>query len=126
MRKAARRPLPPFRVYLCESSEKVARAPSLQPLHAFVVPGAGLVLTAELPMGHSDKKILVTFGVLDAPAFDLALRKVDYPKLLEEQAQARRDGRYIGVGFSTYIEACGLAPSHIVGSLGAQAGLFGS
>jgi carbon-monoxide dehydrogenase large subunit len=61
-----------------------------------------------------------------APAFDLALRKVDYPKLLEEQAQARREGRFIGIGISTYIEACSLAPSQVVGSLGAQAGLWES
>ena len=61
-----------------------------------------------------------------APALDLALRKVDYPKLLEEQAQARRDGRYIGIGLSTYIEACSIAPSQVVGSLGAQAGLYES
>src|SRR5689334_3611637 len=50
------------------------------------------------------------------PAFDLALRKVDYTKLLEEQAQARRDGRYVGIGISTYIEACSIAPSQVVGS----------
>ena len=46
-----------------------------------------------------------------APALDLALRKVDYPKALEEQAAARREGRYIGIGLSTYIEACSIAPS---------------
>jgi carbon-monoxide dehydrogenase large subunit len=61
-----------------------------------------------------------------APALDLALQKVDYPKLLEEQAQGRREGRYIGVGLSTYIEACSIAPSQVVGSLGAQAGLYES
>jgi carbon-monoxide dehydrogenase large subunit len=61
-----------------------------------------------------------------APALDLALRKVDYPKALEEQAAARREGRYIGIGLSTYIEACSIAPSQVVGSLGAQAGLWES
>ena len=61
-----------------------------------------------------------------APALDLALRKIDYPKTLEEQAAARREGRYIGIGLSTYIEACSIAPSQIVGSLGAQAGLWES
>jgi carbon-monoxide dehydrogenase large subunit len=61
-----------------------------------------------------------------APALDLALRKVDYAKVLEEQAEARRQGRYIGVGLSTYIEACSIAPSQVVGSLGAQAGLYES
>ena len=30
----------------------------------------------------------------------------------------------LGVGFSTYIEACGIAPSAVVGSLGARAALF--
>lgn len=29
-----------------------------------------------------------------------------------------------GIGYSSYIEACGLAPSNIAGSLGARAGLF--
>jgi carbon-monoxide dehydrogenase large subunit len=61
-----------------------------------------------------------------APALDLALRKLDYPKILEEQAQARKQGRYVGIGISTYIEACSIAPSQVVGSLGAQAGLWES
>ena len=32
----------------------------------------------------------------------------------------------MGVGFSTYIEACGIAPSAVVGALGARAGLYES
>lgn len=32
----------------------------------------------------------------------------------------------MGIGFSTYIEACGIAPSAVVGSLGARAGLYES
>jgi len=56
-----------------------------------------------------------------APELDLALRKLDYPKMLEEQAQARKQGRYLGIGISTYIEACSIAPSQIAGALGAQA-----
>ena len=35
-------------------------------------------------------------------------------------------GKYIGIGVSTYIEACGLAPSSLVGSLGAGAGQWES
>src|SRR2546423_83947 len=35
-------------------------------------------------------------------------------------------GKLIGIGFSTYIEACSIAPSKVVGSLGAQAGLYES
>ncbi|MGE4368945.1 MAG: xanthine dehydrogenase family protein molybdopterin-binding subunit [Burkholderiaceae bacterium] len=33
-------------------------------------------------------------------------------------------GRRRGIGYSSYIEACGLAPSNIAGALGARAGLF--
>ncbi len=60
------------------------------------------------------------------PALDLALEKVGYTELLQEQANARRNGRYIGIGFSTYIEACSIAPSQVAGALGAQAGLYES
>jgi carbon-monoxide dehydrogenase large subunit len=60
------------------------------------------------------------------PALDKALQMVDYKTLRAAQAAARKNGRYIGIGFSSYIEACGLAPSQVVGSLGAQAGLYES
>lgn len=42
---------------------------------------------------------------------DLALRMLDYPAFRREQAAARQQGRYLGVGFSSYIEVCGIAPS---------------
>jgi aerobic carbon-monoxide dehydrogenase large subunit len=61
-----------------------------------------------------------------APALDLALKKIGYPALRAEQLRARQEGRFIGIGLSTYIEACSLAPSAVVGSLGAQAGLYES
>src|SRR3989475_12412742 len=61
-----------------------------------------------------------------AGALDKALESFDYPAFRKEQEQARKRGRYLGVGFSTYVEACGLAPSQVVGSLGAQAGLYES
>jgi carbon-monoxide dehydrogenase large subunit len=46
-----------------------------------------------------------------------------------EGFEARRDeaharGRLRGLGYATYIEACGLAPSNIAGALGARAGLY--
>jgi carbon-monoxide dehydrogenase large subunit len=37
---------------------------------------------------------------------------------------AKQRGKLRGLGFSCYIEACGLAPSNIAGALGARAGLF--
>jgi carbon-monoxide dehydrogenase large subunit len=61
-----------------------------------------------------------------AGALDKALSIFDYPAFRKEQETARRQGRYLGVGFSTYLEACGLAPSQVAGALGAQAGLYES
>jgi aerobic carbon-monoxide dehydrogenase large subunit len=59
-------------------------------------------------------------------AFDKLLGMLDYKKFRSDQAAARAQGRLLGIGFSTYIEACSIAPSKVVGSLGAQAGLWES
>ena len=40
------------------------------------------------------------------------------------KAASEAKGLKRGIGYSTYIEACGLAPSNIAGALGARAGLF--
>ncbi len=40
------------------------------------------------------------------------------------KAQSKSKGMLRGIGYSSYIEACGLAPSNIAGALGARAGLF--
>ena len=61
-----------------------------------------------------------------AAAFDKLLQMLDYRKFRADQATERGKGRLIGVGFSTYIEACSIAPSKVVGALGAQAGLWES
>ena len=61
-----------------------------------------------------------------APALARALERVGYERFRAEQAEARKKGRYLGLGLSCYIEACGIAPSQVVGSLGAQAGLYES
>jgi len=42
---------------------------------------------------------------------DKALTLVDYPAFRREQAEARKRGKYLGIGFSTYLEICGLGPS---------------
>ncbi len=55
-----------------------------------------------------------------------ALAQLGYADLRAEQEAARAQGRLLGVGFSTAIEACGLAPSAVVGSLGAGAGQWES
>src|SRR5262244_2674370 len=59
-------------------------------------------------------------------ALDKLLQMFDYKKFRAEQAEARKQGRLLGVGFSTYIEACSIAPSKVVGALGAGAGLYES
>ncbi len=61
-----------------------------------------------------------------AAAFDRLLQMLDYRKFRAEQEAARRQGRLLGIGFSTYIEACSIAPSKVVGALGAGAGLYES
>ena len=42
------------------------------------------------------------------------------------KAQSEAQGKRRGIGYSTYLEACGIAPSAVVGSLGARAGLYES
>src|SRR5256886_1468692 len=61
-----------------------------------------------------------------AGALDKALEILNYGAFRREQDKLRQQGRYLGVGFSTYVEACGLAPSQVAGALGAQAGLYES
>ena len=60
-----------------------------------------------------------------APVLEKALEMVGYEEFRKEQA-AQSNGKFLGIGFSTYIEACGIAPSAVVGALGARAGLFES
>jgi len=44
-------------------------------------------------------------------ALDLAVKVADYKKLRQEQAKLRKEGRYTGIGISTYVEICGMGPS---------------
>ncbi len=60
------------------------------------------------------------------PVLNRALEMVGYEDFRKEQEEARKNGKYLGIGFSTYIEACGIAPSAVVGALGARAGLYES
>jgi carbon-monoxide dehydrogenase large subunit len=60
------------------------------------------------------------------PALNRALDLAGYTQARKEQELARRAGRHLGIGVTTYIEACGPAPSAVAGSLGAGAGLWES
>jgi aerobic carbon-monoxide dehydrogenase large subunit len=55
---------------------------------------------------------------------DLATTAADYAGFETRRAEATTRGKLRGIGIATYIEACGIAPSAVVGSLGARAGLF--
>jgi aerobic carbon-monoxide dehydrogenase large subunit len=47
-----------------------------------------------------------------------ALNIVGYDDFRLEQEAARAEGRYLGIGFSTYVEICGAAPSAWIGTAG--------
>ena len=55
---------------------------------------------------------------------DGALKAADYAGFEARRAAAAARGKLRGIGVSTYLEACGIAPSAVVGSLGARAGLY--
>jgi len=57
---------------------------------------------------------------------DTALRMLDYPAWRERQRRGPSDGKYLGIGASTYVEICGLGPSPVAGAVGFQGGLWGS
>jgi carbon-monoxide dehydrogenase large subunit len=76
--------------------------------------------------GYQTKVALLYDSGDYGPSFDKLLQMLDYKKFRADQAAARAQGKLLGVGFSTYIEACSIAPSKVVGALGAQAGLWES
>ena len=57
---------------------------------------------------------------------DQAKAAADVAGFADRKAEAARRGKLRGLGYSNYIEACGIAPSAAVGSLGAGVGLWES
>jgi len=55
---------------------------------------------------------------------EVAMKNADYAGFPARKAAAAAKGKLRGIGISTYLEACGIAPSAVVGSLGARAGLY--
>ncbi len=69
--------------------------------------------------------VALTYDTGDYDAcLDGAMRLADAAGFSRRKEEAARRGRLRGLGYSSYIEACGLAPSNVAGSLGARAGLF--
>ena len=59
-------------------------------------------------------------------SLDRALQLVDYGGFKQRRAASEAEGKRRGIGFSCYIEACGLAPSQLAIQLGAGVGLYES
>ena len=97
----------PEAAYLLERTvDQVAYALGMDPLEVrrrnFIPPEA---FPYETPTG----------ATYDTADYDKALRRAlelaEYDKLRREQAEARRQGRLLGIGLSTYTEICGFGPS---------------
>ncbi len=59
-------------------------------------------------------------------SLEAAMKAADYAGFTKRRDKARKAGKLRGIGMSCYIEACGIAPSAAVGSLGAGVGLWES
>ena len=59
-----------------------------------------------------------------AAHLDKAMVIADVAGFAARKAASKARGKLRGLGYSCYIEACGLAPSNVAGALGARAGLF--
>ncbi|MCC5778718.1 xanthine dehydrogenase family protein molybdopterin-binding subunit [Nitratireductor sp. B36] len=71
--------------------------------------------------------VIMTYDAGDfAGNLDQALEAADYKGFPARRAEAAKRGKLRGIGLASYIEACGIAPSAAVGSLGAGVGLWES
>ncbi|MBE1288642.1 MAG: molybdopterin-dependent oxidoreductase [Rhodobacteraceae bacterium] len=57
---------------------------------------------------------------------DKLMEMIDRKGFDARAAEAKKRGKLRGLGINSYIEACGIAPSQLVGQLGARAGLYES
>jgi len=62
-------------------------------------------------------------GNYDA-TLEAAMKLADTGGYAARKEESKRRGKLRGIGYAAYIEACGIAPSAVAGSLGARAGLF--
>ena len=67
--------------------------------------------------------VILTYDIGD---YDASLKKAmeiaDYKEIGKRKRESARHGKLRGIGFSTYIEACGIAPSQAAGALGSGVG----
>jgi len=67
--------------------------------------------------------LLYDTGNYDA-TLDAAMKMADVSGFSSRKKSSEAKGKLRGLGYACYIEACGIAPSAVAGSLGARAGLF--
>jgi carbon-monoxide dehydrogenase large subunit len=82
---------------------EVRRKNFIQPDEFPYEPASNLLRGLKYDSGDYDKSL------------NKALEMLDYDGFRQEQAEARQQGRYLGLGLSTYIEMCGIAPSAWIG-----------
>ena len=70
-----------------------------------------------LGTASNGEKIFIDSGNYE-PALDKALKAVGYKEMAKKKAEAKQRGKLLGVGLSTYIEVCGVAPSKWIGAVG--------
>ena len=70
-----------------------------------------------LGTASNGEKIYIDSGNYE-PAMDMALATAGYASIDKAKADARARGKYLGIGLSTYIEVCGVAPSKWIGAVG--------
>jgi carbon-monoxide dehydrogenase large subunit len=67
--------------------------------------------------------LMYDIGDYDATLTE-AMKLADVAGYPKRKAESAKRGKLRGLGYSCYIEACGIAPSNVAGALGARAGLF--
>lgn len=74
-----------------------------------------------------DTPVALTYDIGDYEAtLDQALKTADVNGFSKRKLESKDKGKLRGLGVAGYIEACGIAPSAVAGSLGARAGLYES
>jgi carbon-monoxide dehydrogenase large subunit len=51
-------------------------------------------------------------------SLDKSVGLIEYRRFREEQTRLRQQGKYLGIGFSTYVEICGIGPSSAISTGG--------
>ena len=112
----------PEATYLIERLvENAAREMKIDPA---VLRAKNFIKPSQFPY-QTPVALVYDIGDYDA-SLNMALDMIDYKNWPKRKEAAKKAGKIRGLGFSTYIEACGIAPSAVVGSLGAGIGLWES